>query len=385
MSDLINSTDNRRHDVDWLRSLAFILLIFYHIGMYYVADWGWHVKSTYQSENLQYLMLLVNPWRMPLIFFISGFALCMVERKIKPLRLLKIRALRVLIPAIIGSNFIVVPQVYYEAVYAHNYQGGFITLFTAYFSSSTTLLPQMHHSALGLFTWNHLWYLVYLWHYTLIYLAIRPILIPLVDRYKSRRTNSALFLFALLIIFTAVETTLEPHFPKTHALIDDWYNHARYLLLFFAGYFVAKNRFLFESIIRNRKIWLTLVVPMAALSLTYHKGPWPEVSGPILSTLTVALLVGSALLWIFTLIGFAGAHLNQPSRLLNYMNNAVLPWYILHQTITIVIAMNIKPFALGPTLEPLVVIAGTFLGCALLYEIIRRFTVFRFMFGLKLR
>ena len=65
----------RRYDLDWLRVLAFGLLILYHTGMYYVADWGWHIKSDVTSETLKYFMRLVNPWRMPLLFLVSGVSL----------------------------------------------------------------------------------------------------------------------------------------------------------------------------------------------------------------------------------------------------------------------------------------------------------------------
>jgi len=70
-----NSTFQRLYYVDWLRTLVFVLLIFYHIGMLYVEDWEFHVKSQYQSKSLQYFMILVNQWRMPLVFLVSGFAL----------------------------------------------------------------------------------------------------------------------------------------------------------------------------------------------------------------------------------------------------------------------------------------------------------------------
>ena len=68
--------DQRRYDIDWLRTLAFIVLILYHVGMYYVADWGWHIKSAEQSVWLQNVMLLTNPWRMSLLFFISSQLIC---------------------------------------------------------------------------------------------------------------------------------------------------------------------------------------------------------------------------------------------------------------------------------------------------------------------
>src|SRR3546814_7898135 len=65
----------RRHDIDALRVIAFGLLIVYHVGMVYVADWGFHVKSDYQAEWLQWPMIALNRWRMPLLFMISGIAL----------------------------------------------------------------------------------------------------------------------------------------------------------------------------------------------------------------------------------------------------------------------------------------------------------------------
>ena len=65
---------SRRHDIDALRVIAFGLLILYHVCMFYVLDWGWHVKSTYQAEWLQWPMQFVNQWRMPLLFVISGLA-----------------------------------------------------------------------------------------------------------------------------------------------------------------------------------------------------------------------------------------------------------------------------------------------------------------------
>jgi len=66
------------------------------------------------------------------------------------------------------------------------------------------------------------------------------------------------------------------------------------------------------------------------------------------------------------------------------MNDAVLPWYILHQTLIVVFAMWLAKQELGPILEPISLICCTFIGCALAYEVIKRFTVARFIFGLKI-
>ena len=64
----------RRYDLDWLRITAFGLLIGYHVGMLYVP-WAFHVKSEYRGgPGLVALMLASNPWRLPLLFVISGAA-----------------------------------------------------------------------------------------------------------------------------------------------------------------------------------------------------------------------------------------------------------------------------------------------------------------------
>ena len=78
---IATAEQGRRFDIDALRIFAFSLLILYHVGMFYVQDWGWHVKSAYQFEWLQLPMLFVNQWRMSLLFIISGLAISFVWHK----------------------------------------------------------------------------------------------------------------------------------------------------------------------------------------------------------------------------------------------------------------------------------------------------------------
>lgn len=77
---LVNS---RKYYLDWLRVIAFASLIFYHIGMLYSENWGFHFKSNYTSQYVEYLMLVFSPWRMLLIWFISGVALRFMIDKIR--------------------------------------------------------------------------------------------------------------------------------------------------------------------------------------------------------------------------------------------------------------------------------------------------------------
>ena len=88
-------TAGRRVDLDWIRILAFASLILYHVGMYYVT-WDYHVKSPFFSPTIEPLMLLVNPWRLALLFLVSGAATAFIATRLHPGQLAESRSLRLL-------------------------------------------------------------------------------------------------------------------------------------------------------------------------------------------------------------------------------------------------------------------------------------------------
>src|SRR3982751_6312302 len=111
----------RRYALDWVRICAFGLLIFFHVGMYYVT-WGWHVKSPFASHAIEPLMLLSAPWRLSLLFFVSGCATA--SRPGRPgggFR--RARTQRLLIPLALGMWVIVPPQSWAEVTEAVGYSG----------------------------------------------------------------------------------------------------------------------------------------------------------------------------------------------------------------------------------------------------------------------
>ncbi|WDD97355.1 acyltransferase family protein [Thalassomonas actiniarum] len=378
---------DRRYDIDWLRSLAFILLIFYHIAQFYVFDWNWHIKSAYQSEFLQNIMLLVNQWRMPLIFLISGTALALVEARTTTRALLKTRFVRIFMPLVIGMYLIVPPQLYFELIQKEGFSGDYFRFFRFYIDADTTMYPDHQHGPLGLLTWNHLWYLAYLWHYTLIYLVLKPLLTRINFTRINKVSPPALVLIPVsLFIFYGL--VIEPLYPSTNALVDDWYNHALYFTVFLLGYMLAKSPAIWQSIIHYRKTWLILAIfNYLLVIIRYNRALGFDIdylNGSLLTQVAIQFIwCANKVFWLLAIIGFAGAYLNKKHPLLAYMNQAVLPWYILHQTLIIIFAACLAKFALGPVLEPLLLILMTFAGCFIGYEVIKRFTLTRFIFGLK--
>jgi len=392
---MTNTIDTRRYDIDWLRSLAFILLIFYHIGQFYVADWGWHVKSVYLSDFLKNIMLLVNQWRMPLIFLISGIALSLVEAKFSSGKLLKMRVTRILFPLLFGMFLIVPPQVYYELVQSEGYSASYFEFLQLYLDTSTImysehqLLTSRTGLPLGLITYNHLWYLLYLFVYTLVYIAIKPLLIKINWQKTSGKTSATAIVAIPFTLVLSYDFILLPYFPDdTFVLIGDWYNHALYFTVFMLGYGLAKSPNIWETLINNRKIWLVLAITSYSLVIIRFNRAWGfDVDYNSASMLTQFLInviwSGNKVFWILAILGFAGAYLNKKNPILTYMNEAILPWYILHQSLIIIFAMWLAKFELGPVFEPILLILFTFVGCAIGYEVIKRFIVTRFIFGLK--
>ena len=122
----------RRYDLDWLRIIAFGLLIFYHVGMFYVT-WGWHVKSIYASPAAEPLMRLVNPWRLALLFFISGVAIRFATDKAESLgRFAWSRIVRLGLPLLFGLYAWVMPQAYYQVRQSGEFTGSIVAFYPDY-------------------------------------------------------------------------------------------------------------------------------------------------------------------------------------------------------------------------------------------------------------
>ena len=379
--------NRRRHDIDALRVIAFSLLILYHVAMFYVEEWGWHVKSSYQSNWLQFPMLLVNQWRMPLLFIISGLAVSFVWQRYTPGRFALRRLLRLLLPLVFGMAFIVAPQCYYEALHKGLIEPGFGQFMLQYLTFQDFPGDAWGGEEIIVWTWNHLWYLAYVLFYSLLLIPLAM----LVDGPLQRLRSSFCALRGVWLI--AVPVTLlmiygafiYPRFPYiSHALGDDWYAHAMYGTFFFMGYLIGRDEGYWNELERMR--WATLVSALVFFALFMTRDlVVPDGSFALADEVRALIVYGNRWLWIIAIFGWGHRLLNRPSRWLSYATEAVYPWYILHQTITVVIGANLAGLSLGPVIEPLLVLSGTIAGCLLLHEyVIRRTPFLRPLFGLPM-
>ena len=370
----------RRHDIDALRALAFSLLILYHFAMLYVAEWGWHLKSTHTTEVLHLPMIFVNRWRMDLIFLISGFATAYLMRAVDLGEFLRRRLWRLLLPLLFGMAVVVPIQPYCQGVANGLVEPGFLQFLQRYFTGYDWPRGAFDGWQYG-FTWNHLWYLAYVLCYTLVLAALRPLLrVPAVLFGKLAGWRLLVYPALPILVFAFA---LSRHFPSTHDLINDWHNHAVYFTMFIYGWALAASEAVWRELARLRRV--TLALALAAFTLYYGMR---EVLGDPIGPVAYAVIWAARILYMWlaiaAMLGWAHAHLNRPMRWLPFANEAVYPWYILHQSLIVWLAYLLMPFKLGPVLEPILVLTGTVAGCWLLHVgVIRRVAWLRPCFGMK--
>lgn len=114
----------RRYDLDWLRVIVFGLLIFYHVGMFFVP-WGWHIKNNVIYDWLTIPMWFLNQWRLPILFIISGMGTFYALRKRTGKQFAMERIKRLYIPLTFGMLFIIPPQVYIERMVQNQFSGSY--------------------------------------------------------------------------------------------------------------------------------------------------------------------------------------------------------------------------------------------------------------------
>jgi glucans biosynthesis protein C len=379
----------RRHDLDWVRICAFGLLVLYHVGMYYVT-WDWHVKSPQAAPALEPFMLLSSPWRLSLLFLVSGAASAFLLAK-RPKGFLGSRSWRLLLPLAFGMLVIVVPQAYYELLdsrYPGGYHDGYLAFWSRYLAADGSFCDD--DGCLILPTWNHLWFVAYLWVYTLaawMLDRLAPKALSSLGGWLTARLSGWGALLWPIAVFAALRVTLVDRFEATHALVDDWYNHAQYFSVFLLGFLMARATGFWEALQRFR--WAALILAAASYGFIiwyFYASGYSDALPPPDALRTVQRVAWGVNQWctIAAIFGFAYRFRHADSAALRYLVPAVFPVYILHQTVIIVAAYNLKPAGIPPVVEGPLLAAATLAACFGGYEIIRRVRWLRPLFGLKM-
>lgn len=375
-----NQVRVRRYDLDWLRVIAFGLLILFHTGMMFVS-WDWHVKNPETSPVLEWCMRFLHEWRMPLLFFISGAAVWFAMEKYTFGGYLRERFVRLLVPLIFGMLVVIPPQVYFERRFQGWVYASFWEFYPTIFTSGS--YPQ------GNLSWHHLWYIPYIFSYSILLLP--PLLLLRTVRGRQmmsllRQGLSRPGALLLLCIPSAVsDLCLRPFWPGDYNnLTADWGNFTSKAVVFLAGFLLCSGEEVWDTIQRHRlrHLWMGL----AAFSLLNYcwYSDW-EIQGIARQAYRV-LRDFNLWCWLLALLGLGRRHLRANHPFLKYATEAVYPWYILHQTVIVAIGYYVAGWNMGLWWKYLFVLAGMGLVTGILYEfLIRRLVILRPLFGLKIK
>lgn len=363
----------RRHDLDALRVGAFLLLILYHLGMFYVP-WDWHVKSRHILPELEPWMGAVNPWRLTLLFVISGAATRFMAAKSSTGELARQRSSRLLVPLAFGMFLVVAPQSWAEAVEKTGYTGSFLDFWPRYLSFDTSfgfIVP----------TYNHLWFVAYLWIYTMIALAARP-LAPAADRVAARVLKGAGLFVLPALAFGLFLATAGRAWGETHMFWADGYAHLQYGTAFALGLVLARMDSAWAALQRWRALSLAAAIALAGVALALQGRVSEDDPGP--GGAAFAFL-REAYAWavMAALFGYARRYVRTGSPALTLLTEAVFTFYIVHQTAIVVAGHLLKPLNLPLGVEAGTILLATVAACAGAYGLARAVPVLRLPLGLK--
>ena len=344
----------RRHDVDWLRVLALGLLIVYHVVLSFQpwAQYIFFIQNKQSLEGLWILMGLINIWRIPLLFMVSGMGVRFAMERRNWKQLLKDRTVRILIPYVFGLFFICPISVY---------------IAMNYFGKEAQYIPNP----------GHLWFLANIFFYVLLFL-------PFLTYLKNRPGN---FIFRFLpkifrlpfgIYFMALPLVLEAwlvnpeNYPGyAHTDHGGWLG----MVCFLTGFiFISlKDDFwLAVERIKQGALLVAFLLYLVRLFIFSLEGP---------NVLTAI----ESISWVLAIFGYASLYLNKPSRKLAYFSKAVYPVYIVYMPLQYFFSYYIIPLSLPAAMKLVLLLVLTFGGSLTLYEFaLKRIKWVRPLFGLKL-
>jgi len=261
-------------------------------------------------------------------------------------------------------------------VVEHGYAGSYLDFLALYFRAYHGFCR--NGQCLDLPTWNHLWFVVYLWVYTLLAALLWRCARGWAEAPAwAQITRGARLLWVPWLLLAVLRQQLLHLFPPSNDLIHDFYNHGLYLTVFVLGAALFGQRDdrhgAWAAAARLR--WWALGTALAAQ--LFMIAVWQLLDGrddpP--EGVTMALRAVNAMRqWapIVAALGFARLHLadrDSPAR--RWLTQAVFPFYIAHQTIIVVAAPWLARQGLHQGLEAALLVALTGIGCVAVFLAVR--------------
>ncbi|WP_257666121.1 acyltransferase family protein [Parapedobacter tibetensis] len=343
----------RRYDIDWIRVIAIGLLLLYHVAIGF-QPWGIMIGFIANDQPWQSLwvpMTILNVWRIPLLFFVSGMGVYFALRNRTWKQLLRERAMRILLPFLFGMVAIVPIHVY---------------IWQRYYHFDVSYMPGP----------GHLWFLGNLFSYVIVlwpmFYYLRRQEGKKLTYWAAKLFRTPLGLLPVFAVFIAETLIVNPLPFELYAMT--WHGFFLGLAAFFFGFFfVWCGTPFWNMLLHWRGLFLAAAVGLFVLRLFIFQPMAPNY-----------LLSIESNCWILAVFAFGYKYLNYPSRALSYLSQAAYPVYIVHMIFLYLGSLLIFPLKVAAPVQFILVLLFTGVGCFAFYELfVKRITFIRPLFGLK--
>ncbi len=344
-------TTERRYDIDWLRVIAIGLLLIYHVAIVF-QPWGaliGFIQSENPMESIWKPMTMLNVWRIPLLFYVSGMGVCFAMRKRNFKQLLFERAKRILVPFMFGS-FVIVP--------VHVY------LWQKYYYQDIIYSPHP----------GHLWFLGNIFVYVIIlvpvFFYLRNNKTLFLNRWLNKLYSNPISILAIGFPFILETLIVKPESFEVYAMT--MHGFVIGLLAFFFGFtFILNGKVFWQTILKWKWLYFATAGLLYGIRLLYFRLNAPNYFVAI-----------ESVMWVISILGIAYRYLNKPSKVLTYLKQGAYPIYILHMIFIYLGATLILPLRIENGLKFFLLTVFTFLGSILTYILIVRIRFLRAVFGI---
>jgi hypothetical protein len=374
---------NRRYEFDWLRVLAILVVFLYHSTRFFNLG-DWHVKNVDTYVWVELWNVFATRWIMPLFFIISGASLFYAIGKSAGWRKFYVdKFLRLMIPLIIGSVTHAALQIYLERSSHGQFSGSFFSFLPEYFKGVYFAIDMPGNFA---FHGMHLWYLLFLFIYSLICYRLFIWLKGSGRKILDWVTSFFAIPGLMYLGFPLPMLVMKAMIPK--AVLDagsGGWGFLYYIWFLIAGFIIVSSNRLQQQIMNQRWISLLLGVGLSTAYLFQLFSP-SRLAFPagVTDWIYTLLSFTSAWSWLFVILGFSIKYLAFDRPLLRSANEGVMPFYILHQTVLLCIGYFVMTWAINDAAKWVIVFISSFIVIVTLYMcFIRKFEVLRFLFGMK--
>lgn len=362
----------RRRELDLLRIAACLIQFPFHTGKVFDHDPNYHIKNLVESGLVDAFTSFAHIWRMPLFFFIAGWAAVTALGSRSPAIFLTDRLKRLGPPLLVGLVLFAPAIKYLERLSGRDLRPtGLVAEPRAFALDYWTWLGHFF-GRLNQFSWSHLWFIVYL---LLFSVALLPALRALARHYDRMPAGPA-WLVGPALVCAGIELGLRPIFGDLPNLYRDWANIPEFVLFFLLGAVVAREPAVEAGIAARWPGLLAAGLAGAALHI------WFGTASPLgaLGRGFAAWCLVAGLLGLGQRLGGSRTAFDR------YLGEATFPLYVLHHLPVVALAFLIVPLDWPLWAKAATICAGSAaLSFALYHFAIRPWRPTRMLFGMRPR